>query len=1097
MAEATKEEIEALACIVEGSSFDEATSRLSLPLSTPVGTAAIQLVLPSGYPAVPVSDIDVLGIPESFAADLQEILSRLAADLQGEVVGFRLHEAAQTFLAERQEQLAAALAEERSEQAEGSGAGDEKKKGVKAGKRGKVEPKPTPAANPAPPKVSENPKQKTPFLPAEKVFHRLMWDEQFNPDEYDIGYEDRFKGILYMPLRKFRTGEDETTDVPFHRIRNFRHMGTTIVWDKEKRINLLSEVAEGGITAAVTEGSTEAPSSTPDDAPQAKKRGPKGGNYPYYEPVVSALWHEAIGDWVAESGSDPAPVAKARDLELTALTYNVLFNKFDAEKLHGERRIHLLLAEIERLNPEVVGLQEVTQPLLVALKESPFVRKFYRISDVSDRSITPDGQLILSRLPFRGPCQLFWLTPGKKMLFGKVALPILEGDETERVLTVACVHLISDYAPESKKRRLQEAGKLFQVLTPVGDSLVLGDFNFGDNEPEQREVDWADFEDVWPAVRPGDPGMSFDLTRNTLADITSKRTRTPRRLDRVLIRSPALRPLAAELVGTECVVVPGGGPEGSDFRLFPSDHFGVFTRLRLLSPQLLVPPPRDVPLAHKTALVVIPPRHLHSRINAIRERYDKAYPRWPPHVNLFYPFLPESRFEEFALNVWSCASTVRPFTIQLREFCEFDGHKCYVWLNPEAVGPVKGLHQLHCKLLSAFPMCRKKEAFQPHLTVGQLSKAEVSRIKRDLADAWEPVEFEVNEVHMISRIDEDSPFRIIHSVPLGASASPPDFPSPSPEYGVEEDAAGSGAITADELAERMVLDRVTWGTRKLSPYLPADSLEQWLFEHTVRDLARDAPTHISQLGGMYHIPSEAVDGYLRAWRASLDAAEATPFYVEEVRGDVFRLYVDFDIKLTAFVPFDLVASGWLASVLRFTRRFFGETADCTVVVTECHGKWDDHLDRDATFKSGFRLYFLSIFVDVPVYRAYIARLAETLAAEFPEPYANRPKNATWKHVCDAKSVSWDRARLLGTIKRRRNLQRRYTLLGCYDDSASLCGETDRWLREQQLALLYATTVRIWAAPGADTLGPENMTRRANFDVSKFFNTSRGLSDPHC
>jgi uncharacterized protein (UPF0248 family)/2'-5' RNA ligase len=43
--------------------------------------------------------------------------------------------------------------------------------------------------------------------------------------------------------------------------------------------------------------------------------------------------------------------------------------------------------------------------------------------------------------------------------------------------------------------------------------------------------------------------------------------------------------------------------------------------------------------SHDTALALIPPRNLWPRIDRLRALYDKAYPRWPPHINLVYPFV--------------------------------------------------------------------------------------------------------------------------------------------------------------------------------------------------------------------------------------------------------------------------------------------------------------------------------------------------------------------------------------------------------------------------------------------------------------------------
>lgn len=43
---------------------------------------------------------------------------------------------------------------------------------------------------------------------------------------------------------------------------------------------------------------------------------------------------------------------------------------------------------------------------------------------------------------------------------------------------------------------------------------------------------------------------------------------------------------------------------------------------------------------YDTALCVIPPKHLWPVVDNLRRVYDPAYKKWPPHINLVYPFVP-------------------------------------------------------------------------------------------------------------------------------------------------------------------------------------------------------------------------------------------------------------------------------------------------------------------------------------------------------------------------------------------------------------------------------------------------------------------------
>ena len=88
---------------------------------------------------------------------------------------------------------------------------------------------------------------KTVFLrPAADVLNRLRHDEDFNIDDYLIGYLDRFKGIKEVPARTWTKEHTSQEFIPQSRIRYFkRKSDRVVVWDRSARVDLIFEDDEG------------------------------------------------------------------------------------------------------------------------------------------------------------------------------------------------------------------------------------------------------------------------------------------------------------------------------------------------------------------------------------------------------------------------------------------------------------------------------------------------------------------------------------------------------------------------------------------------------------------------------------------------------------------------------------------------------------------------------------------------------------------------------------------------------------------------------------------------------------------------------------
>jgi len=155
----------------------------------------------------------------------------------------------------------------------------------------------------------------------------------------------------------------------------------------------------------------------------------------------------------------------------------------------------------------------------------------------------------------------------------------------------------------------------------------------------------------------------------------------------------------------------------------------------------------------QTALCLIPPENVWEQIQSIRSIHDKAYPRWMPHINLIYPFVPEENFENIKAQLEPILKRKKPFQIQFDQ-SSFDyfkqrGDDCTYHLRPKNSTDVVELQKLIQNQLSN--LIRNKRAFEAHLTLGQTTTSKISDILIDMKVKWKTIEFTVDRVYMISR----------------------------------------------------------------------------------------------------------------------------------------------------------------------------------------------------------------------------------------------------------------------------------------------------------------------------------------------------------
>ena len=192
--------------------------------------------------------------------------------------------------------------------------------------------------------------------------------------------------------------------------------------------------------------------------------------------------------------------------------------------------------------------------------QEPWVSNGYHATMHDGEAAAVRGLFILSRFPITRTYAN--LLPGGQ---GRAILAVaLEVDGRE--MRVATVHMESplDQGPV----RAEQLDMVFELIGGAEEAILLGDLNFGDGEQPETEHLQEDFIDVWRALRPAEPGYTWDMTKSEMAKRGSFPNETSRRIDRILVKSKLWKPKSIHIIGHAAVAADQPA-------VFASDHFGL------------------------------------------------------------------------------------------------------------------------------------------------------------------------------------------------------------------------------------------------------------------------------------------------------------------------------------------------------------------------------------------------------------------------------------------------------------------------------------------------------------------------------------------
>lgn len=202
-------------------------------------------------------------------------------------------------------------------------------------------------------------------------------------------------------------------------------------------------------------------------------------------------------------------------------------------------------------------------------------------------------------------------------------------------------------------------------------------------------------------------------------------------------------------------------------------------------------------LSHKSALALLPPSLIAPPIESIRRVHDKHFARWPPHINLIYPFLASPTEDagqqghvdgnqrlprlkqDIRSRIQRAVRHVRPFRVALGAdppgIFSHNKRSKTVWLGPSP-GAVEHLQAV---LQAEFSECDSDtRPFVPHLSVGQArsdagAQTLGEELKRSLSEHWNgaseskyQLDWFVDKVYVIERKGYHGRFEIVDAIEL-------------------------------------------------------------------------------------------------------------------------------------------------------------------------------------------------------------------------------------------------------------------------------------------------------------------------------------------
>jgi len=184
-----------------------------------------------------------------------------------------------------------------------------------------------------------------------------------------------------------------------------------------------------------------------------------------------------------------------------------------------------------------------------------------------------------------------------------------------------------------------------------------------------------------------------------------------------------------------------------------------------------------------TSLVIMPPPDQWKQIVDIKKNHMNPRIKRPPypHITLLQPFVDSTYFDIAAEDLSKFLQQVEPFHLNFDKFEIFHNRgSATLFLNP-IIEPPHALNNLYKLLAERYPEVNKagnskSSSFEPHIGVGyfksyQEAKSYQTKYQKD----WIPISFTVQEIYIMNRKRQDTPFECRKIIPISQTPQKPHF----------------------------------------------------------------------------------------------------------------------------------------------------------------------------------------------------------------------------------------------------------------------------------------------------------------------------------